>query len=109
MIPRVFALMASFGALTLAGSQAVAEQTAPSARPLITQALDEHHLVPLAGNTRPDARAAARSPAVADNVRLEHIQMLLRRSPEREAAAAAFVDSLSQYGSPSYHHWLTAA
>src|SRR6185437_12564483 len=42
-------------------------------------------------------------------MRLEHIQMLLRRSPEREAAAASFVDGLTRRGSPSYHRWLTAA
>src|SRR6185312_16974856 len=108
MFSRVFMVMAATGAISLAGDHAHAQQTTP-ARPLITQALNEHQLVPLAGNTRPDARAAAKSPAVADGTRLEHIQMLLRRSPEREEAAASFVDGLSKSGSPSYHRWLTAA
>ena len=107
MISRAFLVIAAFGAMSLVGSQAGA-QTAPAARPLITQALDEHQLVPLTGNSRSDAKAAAGRPAVADSTRLDHIQMLLRRSPEREQAAASFVDGLSQRGSASYHHWLTA-
>jgi len=109
MISRAFLVMAVFGSVSFAGAQADAQQAAPAARPLITQALNERQLVPLAGNTRPDARAAARSPALADNARLEHIQMLLRRSPEREEAASSYVDGLTQHGSPFYHRWLTAA
>src|ERR1700755_824938 len=96
MMSRAFAVMAAFVALSFAGGQADAQQTSPAARPLINQALNERPLVPWTGNPRSDARAAAnKSPAVADNTRLDHIQMLLRRSPEREQAAAAYVDSLS--------------
>ncbi len=80
-----------------------------SARPLITQNLDENRLTPLAGNMRLEARAAAGQALAADGTRFEHIQLLLKRSPERERAAEAFVDGLSQRGSPDYRLWLTAA
>ena len=33
----------------------------------------------------------------------------LKRSPELESAAARFVESLTQKGSPNYHKWITAA
>jgi subtilase family serine protease len=109
MISRVSLMVLSFGAVLAQGGAALAQQAAPAARPLITQALDEKQLVPLAGSTRRDAREAAAQPAVADGTRFEHVQLMLKRSPEREQAAVAFVDALSQRGSPSYHHWLTAA
>ena len=89
MISRKLIVISAFGAMSLAGSHAEAQQAATAARPLITQSLNERQMVPLAGNVRPDVRAAAaKSPAVADNTRMDHIQMLLRRSPERDKAAA---------------------
>ena len=86
---------------------ASAQQATPG-RPLITQAIDERQLVTLEGNTRREARAAIARPAVPDSTPLDHIQMLLRRSPDREQAVETFVDRLTRRGSPAYHHWLTA-
>jgi subtilase family serine protease len=76
---------------------------------MIVGALDDRQMVPLQGNTRREARAAAVQPLAPDTTRFDHIQMLLRPSPERERAAAAFVEEQSTRGSPSYHKWLTAA
>ena len=38
---------------------------------------------------------------------MEHVQLLLRRPTERQAAFNSEVDALHTPGNPSYHHWLT--
>jgi len=104
---RWLALVA--GALVLNGVSALAEEAVPG-RPLLSAAaLDERQTVTLAGNTRPEARVAANDrQAVSDDMRLEHIQLQLKRSPAQERAVEAFVDSLTDRASPNYHRWLTA-
>ncbi len=79
-------------------------QTAPA----ITAAIDENALITLAGNTRPEARAANDRGAVADDVAMEHMLLQLRRSPEQEQAFEKYLDELEDPKSPNYHHWLTA-
>jgi subtilase family serine protease len=104
MILRISLVLFALGAIV---RPAMAQQSIPD-RPLITQAIDDRQLVTLAGNTRREARTAAGA-AAADTTRFDHMQMLLRRSPAQEKVAETFVDGLSRPGSPSYHHWLTAA
>ena len=64
----------------------------------------------LAGNTRGEASRPEfdRGP-VDDSFPLNGMQLLLRRSPEREQAAEALADDLNRAGSPHFHQWLTAA
>ena len=76
--------------------------------PLITQAVDEGQRVVLRGNTRPEASAANDRGAVADSLPLNGIELLLKRSPEHEQAAATLADDLQLPGSPQFHKWLTA-
>src|ERR1700761_7352042 len=109
MISRVILVISAFGAVGLGAASARAQQVSVSARPMIVQALSEQHMVPLAGNTRREARAATAQPLAADTTRFDHMQMLLRPSPEREQGAGSFVDALSTRGSPSYHKWVTPA
>jgi hypothetical protein len=78
------------------------------ARPRITQGIDETSRVALAGNTRPEARAANDRGAVANDFAMEHILLQLKRSPEQEVAVQQFLDALHTKGSPNFHHWLTA-
>ncbi|MGA3238396.1 MAG: protease pro-enzyme activation domain-containing protein [Bryobacteraceae bacterium] len=82
-------------------------QTAGS-RALINQTIDESRLVTLAGNTRPEAnRQNDLGPAGYDL----HLDMYLqlKRSPEQDRAAEAFVESLTDKSSPNFHKWITAA
>lgn len=92
----------------IAASPAFAQRTASDAA-LTSPNIDERQLVTLTGNTRREVRAATNRVPVADGMRLDHIQMVLRRSTNREQAATDFVDQLTVRGSPSYHRWLTAA
>ena len=76
---------------------------------LITQAVDESKLVTLGGNTRPEAKAKYDRGPVADNLLMEHMLLLLKRSPEQERDLGKFIDDLHDPSSPAFHHWLTAA
>lgn len=81
----------------------------PSSRALITDPVNESRLVMLPGNTRPEATAANDRGRITDDFRLEHLQLLLQRSPQREAQTEQFVDTLQDSASPAFHHWLTAS
>ncbi len=65
--------------------------------------------VGLAGTTRPEVAHAQDLGPVPDTLRLDHVLVMMRRSPAAEAAAAAFTDALHDPASPAFHHWLTAA
>jgi uncharacterized protein (TIGR03437 family) len=77
-------------------------------RALITRAIDEHSLVTLSGNTRPEAKRQKDLGAVADDLHLD-MYLQLKRSPDRELAAQQFVESLTDKTSPNFHKWITAA
>jgi subtilase family serine protease len=96
-------------ALIFGGISARAEEALPG-RPLLSAAVDDARTLPLEGNTRPEARVAAHDrQAVSDSLLLEHIHLQLKRSPAQERAVEAYVGSLTDRGSPNYHHWLSAA
>jgi subtilase family serine protease len=98
-------LIFAFGLLGLTAS--VCAQ--PSGRPVrtIRGPIDETSLVTLAGNTRPEANAQNDRGIVSDDFPLEHMLLQLKRSPEREAAMAQYVDDLHNSQSPNFHKWLT--
>lgn len=77
---------------------------------LIVDPIDENRRVVLAGNTRGEASRPEfdRGP-VDDAFPMNGMQLLLRRSPEREQAAEALADDLNRAGSAHFHQWLTAA
>jgi subtilase family serine protease len=109
VMSRVFYSLAACAAVGL--SVAVPSSAAPAAggaRALITDRVDEHVLVSLDGNVRSEASSVNDRGAVADDLVLDHMQLLLRRSPEREQALEALIDQLHTPGSPQFHHWLTA-
>lgn len=88
---------------------AVPSAQAQGVRPLlITQNLDESKLVTLGGNTRPEANAKNDRGPVADGLLLEHMLLLLKRSPEQEREVEKFIDELHDSSSPQFHRWLTA-
>jgi uncharacterized repeat protein (TIGR01451 family) len=77
------------------------------ARALITTPIDETRLAILRGNVRPEANAQNDRGRVSDSLRLEHIQLLLRRPPEREQALQRYIAELHDRSSPNFHRWLT--
>jgi len=64
-------------------------------------------LITLPGNTHPSATPGHLLGPVDDGLFLEHMQLVLRRSPEQEAALEAQIDALHDKTSPQFHQWLT--
>src|SRR4029077_133125 len=91
--------------IQLAWAQTVS--TAPSARDLITQSVDERNLAALRGNTRPEATPQNDRGAVADGFPMIHVLLQLRRSPEQESALQRYLDEVQDSTSPNFHKWLT--
>jgi sugar lactone lactonase YvrE len=77
-------------------------------RRLITQPIDESRLVRLTGNTRLEAIAKNDLGRAASDLRMD-MYLQLRRSPELDAAAQKFVESLTDRSSVNFHKWITAA
>src|SRR5437660_7448427 len=111
MLRRLRVASCAMGVLVLAFSIQLAWAqtvgTAPSARALITQSVDEGNLAPLEGNTRPEATPQNDRGAVADAFPIVHVFLQLRRSPEQESALERFLDEVQDPASPNFHKWLT--
>src|SRR5579871_2826193 len=91
--------------LAVTGSTSLAGMT-PVSR--ISQAIDEKNLVELSGNVHPLARAQFDRGAVDDSLPLEHLMLLLKRSPGQEQALETRISALYDPHSADYHRWLTA-
>jgi subtilase family serine protease len=98
----------AIGALVSAPSLCAQVESGLHARARVLQAINEADRIALAGNTHPEARAANDRGPVADNFRMEHMLLQLKRSPEQELAVQQFLDQLQSKGSANFHHWLTA-
>jgi len=70
--------------------------------------VDESDLIELTGNTHPLAIAKFDRGVVADSLPLEHMYVVLRRSPEQEQALEQLIQAQHDPQSASYHHWMTA-
>jgi phage terminase large subunit-like protein len=76
--------------------------------PLITENVDENRLITLGGNTRPEATAKYDRGPVDDSLLMEHLLLLLKRSPEQERDLDEFIENLHSPSSANFHRWLTA-
>ena len=92
-------------ALALCAASGIASAEAPS---LVLQPVDELQTTAMPGNVRPEAQHANDRGPVADDLRLEHMQLLLARPAETEAALDRLIDDLQNPASPRYHQWLTS-
>jgi subtilase family serine protease len=102
-VAKLALLAAVFLALTLPSwSQA-------SVRSLITQPVDETKLTVLRGNTHPLARAEFDKGAAPADLPINHMRLVLKRSPEQESALEKLMAEQQDRSSPNYHKWLTPA
>ena len=93
--------------LSWAGPLLVAGVAACSPPPGAPKKIDETDLVVLANNTPPAATAQFDAGPVEDAFPLDHMRLVLKRSPERQAALDTFLDQLNDPTSPSFHAWLS--
>src|SRR5260370_26182827 len=107
---RLLVLILALPALRAAGQSkprsATAAQTAP-APARITQAIDETHLQRLKGNVHPLARPEFDQGAVSDATPMSRMLLLLKRSPEQDAALQKLMGEQQSKDSPNFHRWLT--
>ena len=101
------ALAAKFPSALFA-QQSSAVQSAPvQPHPLITQPVDEALLTVLEGNTHPLARPEFDLGTAPATLPMQRMLLVLKRSPEQEAALRKLLDNQQDKASPSYHKWLT--
>jgi len=96
-----------FALVLLSGVFSSAQNTA--SKPLIVEQVNENQLVALRGNTPPAAVAKNDRGRVSPAMRMSGLVLVLRRSPEQQAAFDAFVASLYDATSPNFHQWLEPA
>ena len=82
--------------------------SAQNPRILITQNVDENRLVTLPGNTRPEANSKNDRGPVGGDFLMEHMMLLLKRSPAQQRQLDQLVEALHNSSSPDFHQWLTA-
>jgi len=91
----------------LATLLSAAQAQTPSVRPLVTEAVDDAQLRTLPGNTHPLARPEFdQGPAPAD-LPMARMLLVLKRSPEQDAALGTLLQAQQDRSLPQYHKWLT--
>jgi subtilase family serine protease len=76
-------------------------------RPLITQGIDETKVTTIHGNTHPLARSEFDRGAAPSSLAMDHMLLVLKRSPEQEAALETLLAQQQDKSSANYHNWLT--
>ncbi len=103
----VFVAFAALGVLFSGVRKMLAQSNLPPS--MVTRAIDETQRVSLRGNVVPMARAANDQGTVAPNKQIDHMLLVLKRSPEQETALENLIAQQADKNSPNYHKWLTPA
>jgi hypothetical protein len=101
-------LCLSLGSFILLSAATLAQTVAPLApvEPRIMQAVDDAQLTTLRGNTHPLALPRFDRGAALPTMPLERMLLVLKRSPEQDAALLCLLDQQQDKSSPNYHKWL---
>jgi hypothetical protein len=75
--------------------------------PRITEPVNEGQRIVLKGNVHPLARTQFRVAAAPANLPMDRMLLVLKRSPEQEAALRKLLDDQQDKSSPDFHKWLT--
>ncbi len=98
-----FSLVLITAAICLASSTASAQ----GRRRMVTERSDENNRVTLRGNTRSEANSQNDRERVPDGMRIDHMMLLMQRSPEAEEALGTYINQLHDKHSPNFHKWLS--
>jgi subtilase family serine protease len=96
-----------FAFLPLWAAAVSAQNPAPVTR--ITQAVDNANRTLLKGNVFSMARPEFDRGAAPLNLPMERMTLVLRSTPEQQAALTTLLDEQQDQSSPNYHKWLTPA
>jgi hypothetical protein len=86
---------------------AFTQQTASANPTRIIETVDDSALTTLRGNVHPLAKPEFDRGAAPLSQSMQHMQLVLRRSPAQEANLKNFLKSVQAKGSPNYHKWIT--
>src|ERR1700761_1118840 len=75
--------------------------------PRLIAPVDELHRVVLTGNTSPRILTGADQGRAPADMPMEHMLLMLKRSPAQEAALAQLLKEQQDPSSPKFHQWLT--
>ena len=103
-----FALASVLCLLLILTAFTLTSSAADGAAARIVAPINESDLVQLTGNTHPLAQAKFDQGSVPDSLPLEHMYVVLRRSPEQEQALEQLIAAQHNPHSASYRNWLTA-
>src|SRR6267378_3032764 len=84
-----------------------ATSQAPAVPARITQPIDQTQLVRLRGNVHPLARPEFDQGVAPPNLPMQRMLLILKRSPEQEAALDQLMAEQHDKSSPNFHKWLT--
>ncbi|HET7209431.1 MAG TPA: protease pro-enzyme activation domain-containing protein [Terriglobales bacterium] len=104
---RLLVVAAFVGLTTLAFPQNQPEISIPLPQPRILQPVDESQRTVLKGNTHPLARPQFDLGSAPADLPMQRMLLVLKRSPEQEAALRQLLDEQQDKSSPNYHKWLT--
>ena len=103
---RRLLVLLCFGMFVLFLTRQTAGQTTLP-QPRIVAAVDEAQLAVLKRNTHPLALPQYDRGAAPADLPMNRMLLVLKRSPEQEAALRKLLDDQQDKSSPSYHQWLT--
>ncbi len=84
-------------------------QVSQHAATAVTRSVNDADRVTLYGNTHPSVRKATDLGPVADEMRLDHMQLQLKRSAKAQEELDRYIEELHDSQSPNFHKWGTAA
>ena len=84
-----------------------AQQSGSSASPLVTQSINDAQRTTMRGNIHPLARAEFDRGVAPADLSLDRMLMVLKRSPQQEAALGQLIQDQQNVQSSEYHRWLT--
>lgn len=91
---------------SIASAASMSAQVAPAVR-TVTTPIDNADRVSLSGSMRPDVKLAADHGAASPSLTAHHVNIVLHRSAERQAALDQYLSDVQNPKSAVYHHWLT--
>lgn len=97
-------LFATYATAYLSAQQGNAAQSAPIR---VTQFVDNARRMTLTGNVHPLARRKFDQGEAPADLPLDRMLMILRRSPQQEAALQRLLEDQQDMHSSNYHQWLT--
>ena len=104
---RIIGSFVYFGLVAVIATLPGPAQTPSVARSLITQPIDEGSLAALRGNTLPAAQSRLDRGPAPDLMPATHLMLILKRSPEQEAALQSYLESVQNPASPDYRKFLS--